>query len=73
MYKYWGNLPGKGEKNPELLFVDPRPHVKRKLDKGFLWAIIERTNNKVIGVFEIFDVVSPPASIVQEKWIRSVP
>ena len=56
VYKYWGNLPGKGEKNPEILFVDPRPHVKRKLDKGFLWAIIERTNNKVIGVIEIFDV-----------------
>ena len=24
VYKYWGNLPGKGEKNPEILFVDPR-------------------------------------------------
>ncbi len=27
VYQYWGNPPGKGEKNPEMLFVDPRPKV----------------------------------------------
>ena len=30
VYKYWGRPAGKGEKNPELLFIDPRPNVKRK-------------------------------------------
>jgi len=24
VYKYWGRAAGKGEKNPELLFIDPQ-------------------------------------------------
>lgn len=35
MYTYWGTpAPKKGFQAAEL-FVDPRPHVKRKPDKGF--------------------------------------
>ena len=30
VYTYFGRGVTKGEKNPELLFFDPRPHVKRK-------------------------------------------
>lgn len=30
VYTYWGRPAGKGEKNPELLFVDPGPNVRRK-------------------------------------------
>ena len=30
VYKYWGRPANKEEKNPELMFIDPRPHVKRK-------------------------------------------
>ena len=30
IYTYWGRPASKGEKNPELLFIDLRPNVKRK-------------------------------------------
>lgn len=36
VYKYWGHSAGKGEKNPELLFIDARPNVKRKPSHDFI-------------------------------------
>ena len=30
LYTYYGRGVSKGERNPALLFHDPRPHVKRK-------------------------------------------
>ena len=30
IYTYWGRKASKSEKNPELMFIDPRPWVKRK-------------------------------------------
>jgi len=30
IYTYWGRKANKGEMNPELMFIDPRPWVKRK-------------------------------------------
>ena len=30
IYTYWGRKASKGEKNPELMFIDPRPWIKRK-------------------------------------------
>ncbi|MDE5578251.1 MAG: GNAT family N-acetyltransferase [Oscillospiraceae bacterium] len=56
VYKYWGRPAGKGEKNPELLFIDPRPHVKRKPSHDFIWGIVNKENSKVIGMIEVFDV-----------------
>lgn len=40
LYTYWGRAASKGEKNPELLFVDARPHVNRKLSPDFIWGMI---------------------------------
>ncbi len=56
VYKYWGRPASKGEKNPELLFIDPRPNVKRKPSHDFIWGIVNKENNKVIGIIEVFDV-----------------
>ncbi|MDE7289400.1 MAG: GNAT family N-acetyltransferase, partial [Oscillospiraceae bacterium] len=56
VYKYWGRPAGKGEKNPELLFIDPRPHVKRKPSHDFIWGIVNKETGKVIGMIEVFDV-----------------
>lgn len=56
VYKYWGRSASKGEKNPELLFIDPRPHVKRKPSHDFIWGIVNKENGKVIGIIEVFDV-----------------
>lgn len=56
VYQYWDNPPGKGEKNPEILFVDPRPNVKRKPYKGFIWAVVEKESDKVIGLMGVFDI-----------------
>ena len=38
IYTYWGRKASKGEKNPELLFVDARPWVKRKPSLDFDWG-----------------------------------
>lgn len=54
IYTYWGHPVGKGEKNPELLFIDPRPHVKRKPSHDFRWGV--EYKNKVVGIIDIFDV-----------------
>ncbi len=56
VYKYWGRSAGKGEKNPELLFIDPRPNVKRKPSRDFIWGIENKEDNRVIGMIEVFDV-----------------
>lgn len=56
VYKYWGRSAGKGEKNPELLFIDPRPNVKRKPSHDFIWGIESKADNRVIGMIEVFDV-----------------
>ncbi|WP_310603218.1 GNAT family N-acetyltransferase [Anaerosporobacter sp.] len=54
VYKYWSRAASKGEKNPELLFVDSRPNVKRKPSHDFIWGI--EYENKVIDIIEVFDV-----------------
>ena len=56
VYKYWGRSAGKGEKNPELLFIDPRPNVKRKPSHDFIWGIENKEDNRVIGIIEVFNV-----------------
>ena len=56
VYKYWGRPASKDEKNPELLFVDARPNVKRKPSHDFIWGIESKENNKVIGIIEVFDI-----------------
>ena len=56
VYQYWGRPAGKGEKNPELLFIDPRPNVKRKPSHDFIWGIENKEDNRVIGMIEVFDV-----------------
>ena len=40
IYTYQGRAASKGEKNPELLFIDPRPNVKRKPSSDFIWGLI---------------------------------
>ena len=56
VYKYWGRSASKDEKNPELLFIDARPNVKRKPSHDFIWGIELKEDNRVIGMIEIFDV-----------------
>ena len=56
IYTYWGRKASKGEKNPELLFIDPRPWVKRKPSQDFEWGIVWKETGKVIGMLGIFDV-----------------
>ena len=56
VYTYWGRPASKGEKNPELLFVDPRPNVKRKPTDDFLWGIERKDTREVIGMIEVFNV-----------------
>ena len=56
LYTYWGRPASKGEKNPELLFIDPRPHVKRKPSDDFIWGIELKETKEIIGMIEVFDI-----------------
>lgn len=56
VYTYWGRTANKGERNPELLFIDPRPNVKRKPSHDFIWGVELKGTHKIIGLIEIFDV-----------------
>ena len=53
IYTYWGRPASKGEKNPELLFIDPRPNVKRQPSPDFLWGIEMKSSHEVIGMIEV--------------------
>ena len=56
IYTYWGRKASKGEREPELMFIDPRPWVKRKPDPDFTWGIVLKETNAVIGDVSIFDI-----------------
>lgn len=56
IYTYWGRPASKGEREPELMFIDPRPWVKRKPDPDFKWGIVLKETNAVIGDISIFDI-----------------
>ena len=56
VYTYWGRPASKGEKDPRLLFIDPRPNVVRKPSHDFIWGLQQKSDGKVVGILEIFDV-----------------
>lgn len=56
IYTYWGRPATKGEREPETMFVDPRPWVKRKPSPDFKWGVISRDTNAVIGDISVFDI-----------------
>ncbi|MBQ8557033.1 MAG: GNAT family N-acetyltransferase [Clostridia bacterium] len=62
VYTYWGRPASKGEREPELLFIDPRPWVKRKPNPDFKWGVAlrqadgDRPAGAVIGEVFIFDI-----------------
>lgn len=56
VYTYWGRKATLGEREPERLFLNPRPRVKKKPSLDFCWAVVLKENSKVIGVVEIFDI-----------------
>ncbi len=77
VYKYWGRSAGKGEKNPELLFIDPRPNVKRKPCHDFIWGIVNKADDKVIGIIDVHDVENDRLGNVgyrinPEYWSRGI-
>lgn len=77
VYKYWGHSANWNEKNPELLFIDPRPQLKREPSHDFTWGIVSREDGCVIGIMEIFKVVSDRIGnvayrISPEYWNRGL-
>ena len=77
VYTYWGRPAGKGEKNPELLFIDARPWVKRKPSHAFIWGIVRKDTRRVIGLLEIFDVENDRMGkvgyrVAPSEWNRGV-
>lgn len=77
LYTYWGRAASKGEKNPELLFIDPRPHAKRKPSSDFIWGIELKDTNKVIGEIQVFDIENDRSGMVgyriaPQLWNRGI-
>lgn len=56
VYTYWGRKATPGEKNPEGMFVEKRPWVKRKPSLDFRWSVVLKENHKVIGELQVFDI-----------------
>ena len=56
VYTYWGRPASKGEREPETMFVDPRPWVKRKPSPDFKWGMVSKDTNTVIGDISVFDI-----------------
>ena len=56
IYTYWGRPASKGEREPETMFVDPRPWVKRKPSPDFKWGMVTKDTNTVIGDISVFDI-----------------
>lgn len=56
IYTYWGRPVSKGEREPETMFIDPRPWVKRKPSPDFKWGVVSRDTNTVIGDISVFDI-----------------
>jgi ribosomal-protein-alanine N-acetyltransferase len=67
LYTYWGRKASKGEREPELLFIDPRPWVKRKPSQDFEWGIVLRETGRVIGMLGIFDVQNQRMASVSHR------
>lgn len=77
VYQYWGRKANKGERNPELLFIDPRPNVKRKPTHDFIWGIEWKETNEIIGTMEIFNVENDRMGevgyrIAPDYWNRGI-
>ena len=72
IYTYWGRPASKGEREPETMFVDPRPWVKRKPSPDFKWGVVLKSTpsvnltadstiereplGRVIGDISVFDI-----------------
>ena len=57
IYTYWGRKASKNEREPELMFIDARPWVKRKPDPDFKWGVVLKgAPSAVIGDLSIFDI-----------------
>lgn len=62
IYTYWGRPASRNEREPELMFIDARPWVKRKPSPDFKWGMAlrhpdgDRPAGSVIGDISIFDI-----------------
>ena len=72
IYTYWGRPASKGEREPETMFIDPRPWVKRKPSPDFKWGMVLKATpsisltadsslkreplGRVIGDISVFDI-----------------
>lgn len=56
IYTYWGRPASKNEREPEQMFIDARPWVKRKPSPDFNWGMVLKNSGTVIGMVAIFDI-----------------
>lgn len=56
IYTYWGRKASGVERNPELLFIDPRPWVKHKPSLDLRFGVVQKDAQRVIGMVEVFDI-----------------
>ncbi len=71
LYTYWGRPAHKKELNPKEMFVDPRPHIKRKPSADFEWGIVLKSTAKVIGEVSIFEIENSRMAKVAYRLSKS--
>lgn len=77
LYTYYGRGVSKGERNPALLFRNPRPHVKRKPSPDFVWGIVLKDSGKVIGQLFVIEIENKRMAkvayrIAKEHWGKGI-
>lgn len=77
LYTYWGRGANNGELHPETIFVDPRPHVKRKPDPGFRLGIFIKNTGNMVGEISVLEVENSRMAkvayrIAREHWRQGI-
>jgi len=77
LYTYWGREANNGELHPETIFIDPRPHVKRKPDPGFRLGMFLRSGGKMVGEISLFEVENSRMAkiayrVAREYWNQGI-
>ena len=71
LYTYWGRPANKSELNPAEIFIDPRPHIKRKPSSGFVWGMVLKSTGKVIGQVFIIEIENSRMAKVAYRLSKS--
>ncbi|MBQ8332532.1 MAG: GNAT family N-acetyltransferase [Clostridia bacterium] len=77
LYTYWGREANNGELHPETIFIDPRPHVRRRPGPGFCLGIFLKSDGTMVGEMWMLEVENSRMAkvayrIAREYWNQGI-